>query len=286
MMASKEILTVLREHGFWSGRLISHSKSGYRKRYPKHFVVFNSKVFTRRCLVLRTADLDLTLDAERLIAAARAIGENLYVLQEHNPNPFWQPGTTPATQLLSYAVWWTRIHPEDQDQFVPVGSARRRRNARLTCATGTWQGQAAYLVDSWNNPGCSFSGAAVQLCGRPPERLRKVRKWDTFGDEPSKTRGRPTRPLFYQRTGPLEYVWFAHGTAMPTLLYDQNIRPLNAVSFTSHRDSTAIHVRQAGKVVGLIWPCAVAARGVAANAREHLRALLKPRSRVKPWRLK
>lgn len=36
-MTRKQIPRVLREHGFWSGRLIAHSKSGYRKRYPKAF---------------------------------------------------------------------------------------------------------------------------------------------------------------------------------------------------------------------------------------------------------
>jgi len=89
-MHHNQILAVLRQHGFAEGRLIAFSKSGYRKYYRGHFVVFNAQIFSRRGRVLKTADLDLTLDAEKLNAAARVVGENFFVLEENSPNPFWQ----------------------------------------------------------------------------------------------------------------------------------------------------------------------------------------------------
>lgn len=45
-MTRLEIVAVLRSHGFQSGRLIALSKSGYRKALPKHWVIYNAKVFT------------------------------------------------------------------------------------------------------------------------------------------------------------------------------------------------------------------------------------------------
>jgi len=209
-MTRPEIVAVLQSHGFQSGRLIALSKSGYRKALPKHWIIFNAKVFTRRGLVLRSVDLDLTVDAEKLTAAARAIDENLFVLCENDPSFFWQRCTMPMSQVLKYAIWWTRIRPEDQDIFFTVDSADRRPRAkRVACITGRWQGQPAYSVDCWINPagdGCNMSGAVVQLCGRPPKNLRIADKKEVFTAVVSATKGRPTRPSFYHRSGLLEYV--------------------------------------------------------------------------------
>ena len=104
-MTHLEIVAVLRSHGFHSGRLIALSKSGYRRALPKHWVIYNAKVFIRRGLVLTLVDLDLTLDADKLTAAARAIDENLFVLCENDPTFFWQPCSMPMSQVLKYAIW-------------------------------------------------------------------------------------------------------------------------------------------------------------------------------------
>ena len=274
-MHHNQILDVLRQHGFAEGRLIAFSKSGYRKYYRSHFVVFNAQIFSRRSRVLKTADLDLTLDAEKLTQAARATGENFFVLEENSPNPFWQPGSTPMDRVLRDAVWWTRIRREDEDLFLPLDAGPlRRKRVRLNCSMGRWQNQPAYSVDLWNNPewesGRNLSGAVVQVLGRPPKGLRPKVKNEVFTAEISKTRGRPVRPVFYHRTGLLEYVWFSHRAAVPAILYDQTVRLLDSVSFTSHRDNLAIHLRQAGEVVGLFWPCDISAPEVLANARWQL----------------
>jgi len=68
----------------------------------------------------------------------------------------------------------------------------------------------------------------------------------------------------------LDYVWFSHGAAVPAILYDHTVRRLDSVRFTWHRDSSAIHLRQVGEVVGLFWPCHISAPEVLANARRRL----------------
>ena len=87
--------------------------------------------------VLKQVDLDITVDAEKLAMAARAVGENLHVLYERDPSPFWAPGSMPMRQVLLNAVWWTRLHPNDHDSFWPLDSVRRRHTTeRLVCTTG------------------------------------------------------------------------------------------------------------------------------------------------------
>ena len=115
-----------------------------------------------------------------------------------------------------------------------------------------------------------MSGAVVQVLGHPPRGLRPTEKDEVFTAEISKTRGRPVRPVFYHRTGLLDYVWFSHGAAVPAILYDHTVRRLDSVRFTWHRDSSAIHLRQAGEVVGLFWPCHISAPEIFAKARQRL----------------
>ena len=282
-MTRKATIAVLQSQGFQSGRVIALSKSGYRKVRPKHFVIFNAKVFScRRGMLLKSVDLDLTLDAEQLTAAARVIGENLYVLCENDPTFFWQQNSRPVSQVLQYAIWWTRIRPEDQDTFIAVDSAPRRPNVkRLACTTGTGQGQPAYSVDCWTNPtcgGCNMSASVVQLQGRPPKNMHIAAKDEVFTAVASVTRGRPTRPMFYHRSGPLEYVWFTHGAALPARLYDGCIRQLAAVTFTIHRETNVMHIRRDGEAIGLIWPCSIAAPEVVASARQKLQSVLQTSS--------
>ena len=149
-----------------------------------------------------------------------------------------------------------------------------RKRARLRCSLGRWQNRPAYSVDLWDKPawgiGRNMSGAVVQVLGHAPRGLRSAEKDEVFTAEISKTRGRPVRPVFYHRVGLLDYVWFSHGAAVPAILYDHIVRRLDSVRFTMHRDSLAIHLRQAGEVVGLFWPCCISAPEVLAHARRRL----------------
>jgi hypothetical protein len=236
--------------------------------------VFNAQIFTSDARILKQVDLDLTLNAGALNSAARVAGENFFVLHENDPTPFWKPGSIPISQVLRSAVWWTRIGVADQDQFFPVDSGHpRRSHIRLNCTTGSWNGQKSYSVDCWTNPAwgsSNMTGAVVELCGLPPKHLRPIEKGEVFTAKPSLTKGRPVRPLFYHRAGILEYVWFTHGAAIPAVYYDLSVGLLNNVRFTSHRDTEAIHVRQAGRLVGLIWPCTISAPEVIASAQRQL----------------
>lgn len=275
-MNPKQVTAILQHHGFREGRLITFSKSGFHRMHPNHFVIFNAKLLTQRALILRQADLDVTVDAKKLTAAAREAGENFYVFAESHPHPFWEPGSMPMRQVLRSATWWTRIHPEDKDVYLPMNSTRRPpKRLRLNCTTGLWQGRPAYSVGCWENDefyNTNMTGASVDIAGQPPKhfRIKKSDPGPELSKPPSATRGQTVYPLFYQKSGLLEYVWFSCGFAMPAVLYDQVVRPLRDLDFTMHEEHEAIHIRQNGQVVGLIWPCFIGAREVAANARRRL----------------
>jgi hypothetical protein len=283
-MTTKQRVRVLAEHGFQTGRMIAHSKTGYCHRHPKHFAVFNAQIFVHRGQVLHHVDLDLSLDADRLTAAARTIGENLFVLEEMQPHPFYEPGDLPMEQVLRHATWWTRTHPEDEDHFVPVDSKLwKPTRRRLVCSLLTWQGRPAYRVDTWNNPewhNRNMVGAAVEFWGSPPKWLRpeiEKQQREQFTVEIAASRGRPVHPVFYQRSGLLEYVWFSHGAAFPAVFFDNSVQRLAGVSYTHHRGHQAIHVRQGGELIGRVWPCGIWAPEVDRNARLGLQRLRRER---------
>lgn len=276
-MRKKEVVRVLREHGFAEGRLIALSKIGDCKSHPEHFAVFNAQVFIRRGRILKQADLDLSGDAMQLTAAAHAAGENLYVLYENSPHPFWMPGSLPIARVLRNAVWWTRIRLRDQDPFLPLPQYRRVKSPELKCAVGEWRARAAYCVSVWDNPEFASSnttGAMVQLWEERPSGLQEIEREESELERypVNTTRGRPVRPVFYHRCGLLEYIWFSHGAALPAALYDCSLRHLGSVKFDTHRDTRAIQDRRGSDVIGLVWPCSIAAPEVTASARRQLRA--------------
>lgn len=273
-MTRTQIIDVLRRHGVCDGRCIALSKTGYCKRNRDHFTVFNAQVFTRKERILKQTELDLTQDADQLNAAARVIGQNLYVLHEGAPRPFWKPGSTSMCEVLWDAIWWTRIFPQDQDVFLPVETAFRRPK-RISLA---------YSLDIWQNEnlgGCNMSGAVVELCGRPPQGLRQVRdrrRLDDppFMEEPSTTKGRPVRPAFCHRSGPFEFIWFSHGRAVPAVRWDHSVGLLEDLHFIWHKGHGAIHVHRNGQFIGFVWPCSVSAPEVVASAKARLRQKSEP----------
>jgi hypothetical protein len=117
-----------------------------------------------------------------------------------------------------------------------------------------------------------MSGAVVELFGHPPTGLRQIEHGDNITSAISQSAGQHVRPIFFHRAGVLDYIWFSHGQAIPSILYDWAVKFLGgSVDYTWHRDSRAIHVWQAGKLVGLFWPCQVAAPEVVASAKKRLR---------------
>lgn len=85
--------------GFYFGRLLSGSKSGYNKTFPDHKVIFNSRVydlktyerekdgaikdwFAGQPIEIWYGDLDLTIDNEKLKEIANKIG-TFVITTEH-----------------------------------------------------------------------------------------------------------------------------------------------------------------------------------------------------------
>ncbi len=283
-MTTAEITTCLRQAGIQEGRMVSWSKSRYSKNHPKHFVVFNAKVFTRRAQILRQVDLDLTLDAQTLTRVARIIRTNLYVLYESAGQRLGEPDSTPILQILRNAVWWSRIRPEDQDVFLPMDSPRRpQSHVCLSCSAGVWLGEPAYSVDLSDDPqwgGDNMLGARATILGSPPNLLHLEDRGHVFAEQPSATRGRPVRPVLYHRAGLLEYVWFTNHIAVPAVLYDLTVASFDNVRFAWHRDKRALHVRRAGELVGLVWPACILAPEVIDGARRQLQLLTRSASRA------
>ncbi len=279
-MTKSQIIEVLRHHGFGSGRMISLSKSAYRRGFKDHFVIFNAKILTRRHLLASGADLDLTVDAAKLTVAAKEVGEDFFILPEFVPSAFWEPRGEPLDGVIANAVWWTRTQSVNRDFFLPIGKLRKKHGPRLNCTVGTWLGQPAYSVSCWENDAIynqNLTGSAIDLIGIPRKEfiVKCAETAGKFSASPSQTPGRPIRPLLYQRAGPVEYVWFSNCFSVSAFLYLHTVAKLGCISFTIHRDVEAIHLRLGRKVIGLLWPNSFTPPHVAKSAQLQLRLMRK-----------
>lgn len=72
----------LEEHLGHSGRLISGSKTSYVRAYPDHDVMFNACLFDEYGVEVWFGDIDLTLEADRVQAAADEAGQRLVLTPE------------------------------------------------------------------------------------------------------------------------------------------------------------------------------------------------------------
>jgi hypothetical protein len=59
----------------YSGRMVSGSKSGYRKEKPNNFVIFNSNLCTKSKKIWY-GDLDLTEDYAKLVFLAKELDQS------------------------------------------------------------------------------------------------------------------------------------------------------------------------------------------------------------------
>lgn len=84
-MKREEITQIIERVLGYSGRMISGSKSGYRKVYPENVPVFNANIIIEdagKYVKVWHGDVDLTVDAEKLLKSSEKTGEKLYVLYE------------------------------------------------------------------------------------------------------------------------------------------------------------------------------------------------------------
>ena len=93
----------------WPGRMISASKTGYRRAHPDNAAIFNGNV----CLAagkIWHGDLDLTLDEQHLLDLAAQLGQTVFVLYEQDGR--FEHEREP---LLDHAVY--RAFPDGQTCF-------------------------------------------------------------------------------------------------------------------------------------------------------------------------
>ena len=62
-------------------KMVGGSKSMYRRAYPENLVVFNGNVCTEAQKIWY-GDVDVTLEKQKYIDAAKAIDEPIYILRE------------------------------------------------------------------------------------------------------------------------------------------------------------------------------------------------------------
>ena len=82
MTTTEDIQLIFRGKGMWYGRMLTYSKSFYRKMHPDHTVIFNAEIHTMSNGKVWYGDLDITDDTGVLETIAKILGEKLYVLQE------------------------------------------------------------------------------------------------------------------------------------------------------------------------------------------------------------
>ena len=63
------------------GNMVSGSKSGYRKAFPKNLVIFNANLCTKEGKIWY-GDIDITIKKDVLIELAYELNETLYILYE------------------------------------------------------------------------------------------------------------------------------------------------------------------------------------------------------------
>lgn len=97
------ISSIFYMNGLVLGRLLSPSKSAYRREFPDHEVVFNANVILEKYGKVWYGDLDLTNDAEVLNEIAKTLDETIYVLTEMDGR--FENENKPASELIKKAIW-------------------------------------------------------------------------------------------------------------------------------------------------------------------------------------
>ena len=78
----EDISNLFKVHGLHMARMISGSKSLYRRMFPDNDVIFNANIITESQGKIWHGDLDVTVDRENLEKVAEKLGESLYILYE------------------------------------------------------------------------------------------------------------------------------------------------------------------------------------------------------------
>lgn len=113
------------------GRMISGSKSGYRRWRPRNVAVFNANICTVEHGKVWHGDIDLTFDEPLLRSLAAALGTEIYLLYEMDAR--FETEHTPAINRYLYKTDGGRgVMGENIAQYVERGriSVRGTRHTR------------------------------------------------------------------------------------------------------------------------------------------------------------
>lgn len=77
-----DVVKIFDDENYSFGRMISASKSGYKRMYPEHDVYFNGNIFTIENGKIFWGDIDYTKDEETLQRIANKMQKDLYILYE------------------------------------------------------------------------------------------------------------------------------------------------------------------------------------------------------------
>lgn len=97
-----EIINAFIDNGMIPGRMITGSKTSYRKRNPNNAVYFNANIFILGEGKIWWGDLDLTRDLEILREISSGMGKKLYILSESDGR--WENENANDEHVLSRAI--------------------------------------------------------------------------------------------------------------------------------------------------------------------------------------
>jgi len=72
----------LTEHGYYTGRMISFSKSAYWDLYPSHIVLFNARLYNTKGEEVWWGDVDLSHDWKVFLEASCSLNQTLILTPE------------------------------------------------------------------------------------------------------------------------------------------------------------------------------------------------------------
>lgn len=105
-MSKMEIKELFKNESLQEGRLVSHSKSYYRNKYPYNHVYFNANIFVKennKSVKIWWGDIDISLEGDKLKNIAKQLNKTLFILSEHDGR--W--GNEDTVFIEDKKVWTT-----------------------------------------------------------------------------------------------------------------------------------------------------------------------------------
>lgn len=195
-------------------------------------------IWAKRLGAIWWGTLNWPTDSEKLTNLARDTGECFYVFTGPTPS------TRPFPRVAERLIWWSRLAPVDGDHFVRIC---RYKVGRFALPTRNYRYSTGEIDDE-----LFFKWENLVLAGEPPKGADSYesdfRRFLYF----DQNKGTPTKPVLFQKSGPLELIWFSRG--MPTWRkeYDIVVRAFGEVQFWKPNKLGLIRVHKGERLVGLL----------------------------------